>query len=255
MRFRPCIDLHDGKVKQIVGATLGGGKPAENFVSERSAADYARLFAADGLTGGHVIRLGGGCEEAALAALAAYPGGLQLGGGVTAENARFYLDRGASHVIVTSAAFREGRLSTEALASLRAAAGRERLVLDLSCLCGGDGRYRVAVDRWKTVTDTEVTPSLLAGLEKYCGEFLIHAVSVEGRQAGPDLALAALLGDYARGGLPVTYAGGLASETDIERLGAACGGALDYTVGSALDLYGGPLPYRVLAAGSRRETP
>ena len=253
MKFRPCIDLHEGKVKQIVGSTLGTGRPAENFVSARGADEYARRFAADGLTGGHVIQLGGGCEAAALSALAAYPNGLQLGGGVTLDNACFYLDRGASHVIVTSAAFHGGALSAAALSAPSAATGRERLVLDLSCLLCSDGRYRVAADRWKTVTDTEVTPSLLAALERYCCEFLIHAVSVEGRRAGPDLALAALLAEYARGGAPVTYAGGIASYEDIERLATASNGALDYTVGSALDLYGGPLSYEVLArtAGER----
>ena len=251
MRFRPCIDLHDGKVKQIVGATLESGNLAENFISERSAGDYARLFARDNLPGGHVIMLGKGCEAAAKEALAAYPGGLQIGGGIRAENAAEYLQAGASHVIVTSAAFRDGQLSLEAIAEISQVVGREHLVLDLSCV-PVDGGYRVAANRWKTVTETAVTPALLTELEAWCDEFLIHAVAVEGRKEGPDLALAAMLADYARHGNAVTYAGGLASEADLDQFFAASDGVLDYTIGSALDLYGGTLAYTALAARSAR---
>ncbi len=249
MRFRPCIDLHDGKVKQIVGATLESGSVAENFVSERSAGDYARLFAADGLSGGHVIMLGKGCEAAASEALAAYPGGLQIGGGIRADNAADFLALGASHVIVTSAAFRDGSLSLDAIAEISAAIGAAHLVLDLSCVPTANG-YRVAANRWKTVTDTEVTPAMLARLEPWCDEFLIHAVSVEGRKAGPDLALAALLAAYAKNGKPVTYAGGIATIADLDAFAESSGGAVDYTIGSALDLYGGSLSYTALAARS-----
>ncbi len=133
--FRPCIDLHEGKVKQIVGGTLESqtGGLRTNFVSERPAVWFAERYKRDGLTGGHVILLGPGNETAAREALAAYPGGLQLGGGVNADNAKGWLDAGASHVIVTSWVFREGRVDWERLGALVARVGKARLVLDLSC--------------------------------------------------------------------------------------------------------------------------
>ena len=186
MKFRPCIDLHNGKVKQIVGGTLRddeGSAPAENFVSDLSAQHYAEMYRRDKLTGGHVIKLGPGNEEAARAALAAYPGGLQVGGGVTAANAAEWLERGASHVIVTSWLFDGPALSRGRLDELVAVAGRERVVLDLSCR-KRDGDYFVVTDRWQTFTDLKVDRATLEDLGSYCAEFLVHGVDVEGTRVG-----------------------------------------------------------------------
>lgn len=237
MRFRPCIDLHQGRVKQIVGATLEDQDgPVTYFTAERPASWFAEIYRRDGLKGGHLIQLGPGNEEAATQALAAYPEGLQVGGGITPENAPGWLDRGASRVIATSYLFAEGRLQPERLARLVAAVGRERLVLDLSCAPRA-GRYVVMTDRWQRATDLEVTAAALELLAESCDEFLVHATAVEGRQQGPDPELIALLAQASP--LPTTYAGGIAAPEDVdlvERLGQ---GRLDFTVGAALDLFGG----------------
>ncbi|MBI3879920.1 MAG: phosphoribosylformimino-5-aminoimidazole carboxamide ribotide isomerase [Verrucomicrobia bacterium] len=236
--FRPCIDLHEGQVKQIVGGSLsdGGTGLRTNFVSEKSAAWFAELYRRDGLTGGHVIQLGPGNEAAARAALAAHPGGLHLGGGVNLENAKGWLEAGASHVIVTSWVFRDGRLDAERLKSLVAAIGRERLVLDLSCRVR-DGKYFVVTDRWQKFTELEVTAPTLAGLAAQCAEFLIHAVDVEGLCRGVDLKLVELLGEASP--IPSTYAGGARSLEDLELVTRAGRGRVDLTIGSALDIFGG----------------
>src|SRR6185436_15279094 len=175
--FRPCIDLHEGKVKQIVGGTLAEGRGGlrTNFVSDRSAAWYAELYKRDGLKGGHVIMLGPGNDAEARAALAAYPGGLHVGGGVNAENARAWLDAGASHVIVTSWVFREGRIDWERLKSLVAAVGKERLVLDLSCRRRSN-EYFVVTERFQRWTDFALNQENLQSLTSWCDEFLVHAV-------------------------------------------------------------------------------
>lgn len=254
MRFRPCIDLHQGRVKQIVGATLSeAAEPQTNFASDQPAAHYAQCYRRDDLPGGHVIMLGPGNEAAAAEALAAFPGGLQLGGGITADNAPQWLERGAAALIATSYVFREGRLHPERLAALSRAVGRERLVLDLSC-APRQGRYFVATDRWQRLSDFEVNAANLELLAASCAEFLVHAVEVEGRQQGIDPELAALLG--AATPLPTTYAGGIRSWADIELLGRLGGGRLDFTVGSSLDLFGGRgLHYAELVAFNRRQAP
>ncbi|MCX8156291.1 MAG: phosphoribosylformimino-5-aminoimidazole carboxamide ribotide isomerase [Verrucomicrobiae bacterium] len=236
--FRPCIDLHEGKVKQIVGGTLqeGGAGLRTNFVSERPAAWYAALYRQDGLTGGHVIQLGPGNEAAAREALAAYPGGLQLGGGVRADNAREWLEAGASHVIVTSWVFREGRVDEERLAALVGAVGRERLVLDLSCRRKADGYY-IVTDRWQKWTQERLGPALLERLARSCAEFLVHAVDVEGLCRGIDEELVGHLSQWSP--LPVTYAGGARSLADLERVTELSRGRVDLTIGSALDIFGG----------------
>jgi phosphoribosylformimino-5-aminoimidazole carboxamide ribotide isomerase len=262
--FRPCIDIHRGKVKQIVGSTLADLEPADgsaaaaplrtNFESARPSSDFAEMYRADGLPGGHVIMLGADAASAAAAraALAAWPGGLQLGGGVTAANAGAWLDAGASHVIVTSAVFREGRLDAGRLAELVAAVGRARLVLDLSCRRrAADGRYVVVTDRWQRWSDLEVDAASLAALGASCDELLVHGVDVEGKQLGIDDALVALLGAHAP--VPVTYAGGARSLADLERVAAAGGGRVDVTVGSALDFFGGALPYADVVAWHRAQ--
>ena len=247
MRFRPCIDLHQGQVKQIVGSTLrDGAVPETNFVAEKPAAYFAELYRHDNLPGGHLIMLGPGNEEAATHALATFPGGLQLGGGINADNAADWLDRGAAQVIVTSYAFRNGQLHRDNLQRVVDAAGRDRLVLDLSC-GQRDGRYVVMTDRWQQTTDFEINAKNLAFLAESCCEFLVHATDVEGKQQGVDEELISLLGNIAP--IPTTYAGGVRSQADIDVIDRLGHGKLDFTVGSALDIFGGTeLNYEQMAA-------
>lgn len=245
-RFRPCIDLHDGRVKQIVGGTLGdpqtGASPTENFVADQSSAWFAARYRDDGLRGGHVIKLGPGNETAAAEAISAYPGGLQIGGGITPANAGEWLDAGASHVIVTSWLFDEsGQFDEDKLAAIVGAVGKSRLVIDLSCRrtdeTPGQERWHVASNRWQTITSLAVTQATLDHLSRHCDEFLIHAADVEGKCGGIDDALVNRLGQWAD--RPMVYAGGIASLDDIDRIERHSQGRLDYTVGSALDLFGG----------------
>ena len=230
-------------MKQIVGGTLtqDGVSLRTNFVSDRGAAWYADLYRRDGLSGGHVIKLGPGNDHAAREALAAWPGGLQVGGGMTPENAEEWISSGASHVIVTSCLFdAEGTLRMDRLKDLVSAVGAERLVLDLSCR-KRDGIYYIVTDRWQNFTDVAVTEELLWELSGYCSEFLIHAVDVEGQASGIEEELVRFLGAWQ--GIPVTYAGGVGSMEDLEKLRKLGKGRLDVTVGSALDLFGGGIPY------------
>ena len=252
MRFRPCIDIHNGKVKQIVGGSLkdAGDQASENFVSGQDASFYAELYGNAGLKGGHVILLNGAdspyyeeTRKQALLALHTYSGGLQLGGGVHPENAESYLYAGASHVIVTSYVFRNGQLSWENLEKMVRTVGREHLVLDLSCR-KKDDRYYIVTDRWQKFTDVPVTLETMEELGDHCDEFLVHAVDVEGKANGIETELADLLSAYEK--RPVTYAGGVGSMEDIELLRKYGKGRLDVTVGSALDLFGGSIPFEVL---------
>lgn len=238
-KFRPCIDLHDGLVKQIVGATLqdNGGGPTENFVSSQSAGWFAAKYRDDGLQGGHVIKLGPGNTAAAQSALAEYPGGLQIGGGINAQNANRWLDAGASHVIVTSWLFdSEGHFVSERLDDLVTKIGRRRIVVDLSCKRTKAG-WTVAMNRWQTLTNLEITASMLDSLANRCDEFLIHAADVEGLCQGIDYDLVELMGNW--GKIPMTYAGGVANLDDCRRVASASDNKVDVTVGSALDLFGG----------------
>jgi phosphoribosylformimino-5-aminoimidazole carboxamide ribotide isomerase len=240
MRFRPCIDLHDGRVKQIVGSTLHDSSASElrtNFASDLPPSWYARLYQKDNLTGGHVIMLGPNNEAAAMDALAGWPGGLQLGGGITAANAEQWLERGASHLIVTSYVFHDGQLDVARLERLRQLTGKEHLVLDLSCRWREDGYY-VVTDRWQNFTQLRISQELLTELASHCAEFLIHAVDVEGKCMGVDERLLALLA-AAKAPVPVTYAGGVSSMADLELIRTAGQGRIDVTVGSALDIFGG----------------
>ncbi|MGB8368552.1 MAG: phosphoribosylformimino-5-aminoimidazole carboxamide ribotide isomerase [Limisphaerales bacterium] len=234
--FRPCIDLHEGRVKQIVGGSLGGSGLRTNFVSDRSAAWYAELYKRTGLTGGHVVMLGPGNESEACAAIAAYPGGLQIGGGINARNARDWLEGGASHVIVTSWVFREGRVDWNRLGELVKTVGKNRLVLDLSCRRRGK-KYFVVTDRWRKWTDVTLSPDTLQKLAGSCAEFLIHAVDKEGLRRGIDRELVRQLGQWTP--LPTTYAGGANSMSDLEEVTLLGGGKIDLTIGSALDIFGG----------------
>ena len=243
MQFRPCIDLHNGKVKQIVGSSLSDSdnSASVNFESDQSPADFAALYQRDNLRGGHVIKLGPGNESAAEQALGVWPGGLQIGGGITSDNAERYLAMGASHVVVTSYVFREGKVHHENLQKLVSVVGRERLVLDLSCKMK-EGRYYIVTDRWQRFTETEVSRETLEQLSGSCAEFLVHAASIEGMMAGPDLQLVALLAEYSP--IPVTYAGGIASLEDIEAVRVAGKNKIHITIGSALDIFGGTLKYQ-----------
>ena len=235
--FRPCIDLHEGKVKQIVGGTLGAPAAMRtNYVSEKPAAWFAERYKRDGLAGGHVIMLGPGNESEARSALAAFPGGLHAGGGINSTNARDWLEAGASHVFVTSWAFREGRVDWERLLELVKAIGRNRLVLDLSCRKRGEN-YFVVTDHWQKFTELVVNDETLQKLSACCAEFLIHAVDREGLCAGVDRELVADLGKWTP--IPVTYAGGASSITDLEEVTRLGGGKVDLTIGSALDIFGG----------------
>jgi phosphoribosylformimino-5-aminoimidazole carboxamide ribotide isomerase len=239
-RFRPCIDLHDGRVKQIVGGSLTdhGAGLVTNFESDQPADFYASLYRRDRLAGGHVILLGPGNEDAARRAVQAYPLGLQVGGGIRADTAAGWLEAGASHVIVTSWLFSaEGRLLPERLEQMQAAAGRERLVIDLSCRRTGEGGWTVCMNRWQTFTDLTLTPEHLRQLAGFCGEFLVHAADVEGQCAGMDEALLPFLAAHSP--IPVTYAGGARSLADLELAQKLSGGRVDVTIGSALDIFGG----------------
>mmetsp|Transcript_11230 Transcript_11230/g.33711 ORF Transcript_11230/g.33711 Transcript_11230/m.33711 type:complete len:301 (-) Transcript_11230:275-1177(-) len=251
-RFRPCIDIHKGQVKQIVGSTLADldeenreGEEAKlitNFEAAAPSTYFAELYQKDQLYGGHVIMLGADPEskEAALNALQAFQGGMHVGGGITAENAGEYLDAGASHVIVTSHVFRNGRLEQDRLNSLVRAVGKKRLVLDLSCRKRGD-KYYVVTDRWQKFSELAVEPQQLDVLAKQCDEFLVHGVDVEGKQLGIDEELVALLGAHCP--CPVTYAGGARTLDDLRWVDQVGKGHVDITVGSALDIFGGELPY------------
>lgn len=245
MKFRPCIDLHGGVVKQIVGSTLRDDQPDSvktNFVADKSPGWFAELYRKDQLTGGHIIKLGPGNDQAAREALGAWPGGMQLGGGVTAENAQQWLEYGASHVIVTSYVFSNGRIDFARLKKLVAEVGRERIVLDLSCR-KRDDHYLIVTDRWQKFTDVAITPEVLDELAGYCDEFLIHAADVEGKCSGIEVELVEKLGAWSP--LPTTYAGGIRDVTDIAIIREKGKGRLDFTVGSALDIFGGKnLTYR-----------
>lgn len=250
MKFRPCIDIHNGKVKQIVGGSLKdqGDEAKTNFASELGAEYYAEMYKNDGLVGGHIILLNPVFSEyyeatksQALKALAAYPKGMQIGGGINADNAREYLEAGASHVIVTSYAFKNGEINWDNLKKLVKAVGKESIVLDLSCRKKEDGYY-IVTDRWQKFTQVKLTLEVLTELSQYCDEFLVHGVDVEGKASGVEKELVRLLSDWNR--IPVTYAGGIGTLEDLETFANITGRKLDYTIGSALDLFGGKISYK-----------
>lgn len=259
MEFRPCIDIHNGKVKQIVGGSLkdAGNSARENYVAEQDAVFFASLYRDEGIKGGHIILLNsvgseyyGQTRKQAFDALRAYPGGMQIGGGITAENAADFLEAGASHVIVTSYVFRDGRIDYGRLEELVKEAGKERLVLDLSCKKTAEG-YRIATDRWQKMTEEKVDELLLERLAGYCNEFLVHAVDVEGCGSGIDEELARLLGQWS--GRPVTYAGGVHSYEDLYLLKKLGRNRMNVTVGSALDLFGGNLEWNKVLEICKKE--
>ena len=250
MEFRPCIDIHNGQVKQIVGGSLKdlNNEATENFVATQDAAFFANLYKKAGLKGGHIILLNSKDSEyyeatraQAFEALREYPGGLQVGGGITSQNAGEYLEAGASHVIVTSYVFHDGKVDYKRLKELERAVGKEHLVLDLSCK-KVDGEYRIVTDRWQKLTKEVVSLELMDRLAGYCSEFLIHAVDVEGKANGIEAELAAMLGAW--DGLPITYAGGVHSYEDLDLLKSLGRNRLNVTIGSALELFGGNLQWK-----------
>jgi phosphoribosylformimino-5-aminoimidazole carboxamide ribotide isomerase len=252
MEYRPCIDIHNGKVKQIVGGSFEdeGDRVEENFVSKRNADFFAEFYAKDGLKGGHIILLNKkdspyyeATKAQAMLALQTYPGGMQVGGGIDAENAPDFLKAGASHVIVTSYVFSDGVINYDHLEKLVAAVGKEHIVLDISCRRKDDDYY-VVTDRWQKFTKEKITVELLDNLANYCDEFLIHAADVEGMAQGIEEDLVRLLGSWNK--IPVTYAGGIADYDDIARIKELSDGNLNITIGTALDLFGGQLNYETV---------
>ena len=250
MEFRPCIDIHNGKVKQIVGGSLKdeGNQAKENFVAEQDAAYFAEFYKKDKIRGGHIILLNPSdssyykeTKRQALLALRTYPGGMQVGGSIHAENAKEFIEAGASHVIVTSYVFKDGKVNYNNLEKILAAVGKEHLVLDLSCR-KKDGDYYIVTDRWQKFTEEKITPELLDKLKEYADEFLVHAVDVEGKASGIEVPLAEMLGDWGR--IPITYAGGVGSFEDLRQLKEYGKGRLNVTIGSALDLFGGRMAYK-----------
>lgn len=257
MNFRPCIDIHNGKVKQIVGGSLAdaGNAADENFVSEYDAGFYAELYKSRNLKGGHIIILNAAGSEfyeadrqQAFRALSAYSGGLQVGGGINADNAADYLNAGASHVIVTSYVFKDGAVNFDNLKKLTDAVGKDKLVLDLSCRKKEDGYY-IVTDRWQKFTDVKLYEDTLDMFSSYCDEFLIHAVDVEGKARGIEKGLAEMLGGW--GKITLTYAGGIGSYADLDVLNELGRGKINFTVGSALDIFGGTLDFEKIAAYGR----
>jgi phosphoribosylformimino-5-aminoimidazole carboxamide ribotide isomerase len=245
-KFRPCIDLHNGKVKQIVGSSLSQNENElkTNFVSQESAEWYAKLYKKDGLKGGHIIMLGAGNEEAATKALRAYPNGMQIGGGINDENAQKYIEAGAGAVIVTSYIFPNGIFSLEKLKTISSKTGKEHLVVDLSCyyVNSSSSNWQVAINRWQTITEFYITKENLELISEHCLEFLVHAAGVEGKRQGMDLALIEFLGENSP--IPVTYAGGANSIKDLETCNTLSKGRVDLTIGSALDIFGGTISYK-----------
>ena len=252
MRFRPCIDIHNGKVKQIVGGSLQdqGDQAQENYVAEQDAPFFARLYQSRGIRGGHIILLNPATSpyyevtrQQAIEALKAYPGGMQIGGGIREDNAESFLDAGASHVIVTSYVFQNGQVRYDRLDRLKKAVGKEHLVLDLSCR-RRENSYYIVTNRWQTFTELRLIPEVLEELSGWCDEFLVHGVDVEGKASGTEEELVRMLAAW--NGLPITYAGGIGSMEDLREFARISGEKLDYTIGSALDLFGGKIPYAEL---------
>lgn len=253
MKFRPCIDIHNGKVKQIVGGSLRDQKDhaSENFVSEMDASFYAKLYEKHDIKGGHVILLNAAdspyyeeTKKQALLALSSFPQGLMVGGGIRPENAEEFLKAGASHVIVTSYVFHDGKIDMDRLHKMVAAVGKEHLVLDLSAK-KVEGQYHIMTERWQNASLEILDEKLLNDLMQYSSEYLIHAVDVEGKSQGIEQELVTMLGGW--GKIPMTYAGGVHNEEDLQLLRNLGKNHLDVTIGSALDLFGGNMKWeRVL---------
>lgn len=250
MEFRPCIDIHNGQVKQIVGSSINDSSDSvkENFVAKNDSSYFATLYKEYNLRGGHVILLNSkeseyyeATKKEAFKALSTYPNGLQVGGGITDANAKEFIDAGASHVIVTSFGFNDGKICYDNLERLKNAVGKEHVVLDVSCRKNkalNDDNYYIVTNRWQTFTDAKVDDSLLLELSKYCDEFLVHAVDVEGKGSGIEKNVIEIL---KKSPIPVTYAGGISTLEDIEYIKETSDGLINITIGTALDIFGGNL--------------
>ena len=248
MKFRPCIDLHEGKVKQIVGKTLTADavdKPETNFISDHSAVYFADMFYRDGLTGGHVIMLGPNNEQAATEALQAFPNAFHIGGGVSLENAQFWLEKGAKAVIISSRLFNGTDFSMESLQAFTDLIGKDKIILDLSCRLV-EGRFRAMTNKWNTVTNLIVDEKKIDELSTHCAEFLIHAVEIEGTGSGPDWELLNMLARCESS--IITYAGGISSLNDLAAMQKLDAQHIDFTIGSALNIYGGHLSYATVTS-------
>jgi len=248
MKFRPCIDIHNGQVKQIVGGSLldEGSKAKENFVSNQDGAYFAALYKEYDLKGGHIILLNPkdspyyeATKNQALLALGEYPLGFQIGGGINPDNAYEYIEKGASHVIVTSYVFKNGEFDTKALDKMVSSVGAEHLVIDLSSR-KRDGEYYITTDRWQKFTDVVLSEDILKDLSKSCAEFLVHAVDVEGKAKGIETPLVRML---SKSPIASTYAGGIHSFEDLYILKKEGDKRVDYTIGSALDIFGGQMKF------------
>ena len=246
MKFRPCIDIHNGHVVQIVGSSLRDENDSaqNNFVSEKDSAYYANLYQEHGLSGGHIIILNGKDSEyyeatkaEAVKALQTYKGGMQIGGGITDKNAEEYILAGASHIIVTSYVFSDGKICYNNLNRLNSAVGREHICLDVSCRMR-NGKYYVVTDRWQKFTDVVLDENLIVSLSEYCDELLVHAVDVEGKKTGINEQIAGIL---EKSPIPVTYAGGISSLDDIAKIRSIGNNKIDFTIGTALNIFGGDL--------------
>ncbi|KAF9694797.1 hypothetical protein EKO04_006857 [Ascochyta lentis] len=256
-KFRPCIDLHAGSVKQIVGGTLSTSTPSDlktNWTSEHPSAYYASLYKEHDLSGAHVIMLGPGNDTAAQEALEAWKGGMQVGGGINEGNAREWIERGAERVIITSYLFPDSVFSMDRLKGVLYALGNDKneLVIDLSCR-RKDDKWFVATNKWQTITDFELNQESIQLLEPHCSEFLIHAADVEGLQRGIDHELVTKLAEWCS--IPVTYAGGGRSIADLELVKELSHGKVDLTIGSALDIFGGSgVKFEECVAWNKKQT-
>ncbi|KAI8904788.1 5-proFAR isomerase [Gorgonomyces haynaldii] len=239
-KFRPCIDLHNGQVKQIVGGSLDTQELRTNFVSEHSSEYYAQLYKNHNLEGGHVIKLGPGNDDACLRAIKQWPNKLHVGGGINLDNAQYWIDEGAEKIIVTSWLFPDGTFSLERLQQLEQKVGRDRIVVDLSCKRTPEG-WTVAMNKWQTLTDMHLSKQVFGLLEQYTSEFLVHAADVEGLCQGIDQELVVKLGEWVT--VPCTYAGGASGIQDLDLVKQLSGGKVDLTIGSALDIFGGALSF------------
>jgi len=239
-KFAGCIDIHNGQVKQIVGGSLKDESNADlktNYVSQHDSAHYAALYRDNEVLNSHVIKLGPGCDETAELALKTWPQHLQVGGGINAENAAAWIEKGASKVIVTSYLFPGGSISRERLALLESGVGKDRLVIDLSCRRVRGTGWVVAMDRWQRLTDFVLSAESIRELAEHCSEFLVHAADVEGLCQGIDEELVTKLSEWSP--IPVVYAGGGRDLNDLKLVDKLSGGKVDLTFGSALDIFGG----------------
>lgn len=247
-RFIGCIDLHNGEVKQIVGATLSDNNNdpnlKTNFVSSKPSSYYAKLYKKYNVTGAHVIKLGPNNDEAAKEALLAAPNFLQIGGGINDTNCLHWLEM-ASKVIVTSWLFnKEGDFLLDRLVKISQLCGKDRLVVDLSCRKTSDERWIVAMNKWQTLTTLELNQDTFTKLSKYTNEFLIHAADVEGLCNGIDEQLVSKLNEWTEelgDEVKIVYAGGAKSIDDLALVDRLSQGRVDLTYGSSLDIFGGKL--------------